>query len=66
MAEANKPAKKTSKLKLTLNIGTNDRKSLGLENGAEGEVVEVDEESAAKLIKRGWAAPIAEPARQAK
>ncbi len=42
-------------LKLTLNIGTEDAKRLGLKATHEGEAVDVSGEVAEELLKRGWA-----------
>ena len=43
------------KLKLILNIGTDDAKRLGLEATHEGDTVEVSGPVAEELLKRSWA-----------
>lgn len=43
------------RIKLTVNIGSNDKTRLGLETPAvEGEVVEVAKAAAEILLKNGW------------
>ena len=42
-------------LRLTLNIGTEDARRLGLKATHEGETVDVSGEVAEELLKRGWA-----------
>jgi hypothetical protein len=43
-------------LTLTLNLGNEDKKALNIEDPAtEGQVVSVDDKTAATLLKKGWA-----------
>lgn len=43
-------------LKLTLNLGNDDKRELGIEDPAtEGQVVSVDDKTANTLLRKGWA-----------
>lgn len=50
------------KLKLTVNIGTDDNKRLKLPSLAEGDVVETSKAVGDALLRLAWAVPADEPA----
>jgi hypothetical protein len=47
------------KVQLLRNLGVADARRLALDGVREGDVIDVDSETAVDLLKRGWAAEVA-------